>query len=451
MPEGNANQGEALSTYIDCASRDTGEMLSLAFYRQEPRNVLSGVLRGCSNVLMGAGLGVSAGGSLLVNGYRQSRLLSMCLYSLATLTASVAAGGAMGAHQAVMGAVNTMRGIKHSLSNPSVMWDETLARWVAVDLQAALRDLPAGDDDLDQAARETYAAVHQADEDSTGESGEQTAKTTKASRDTALYDILEVQPTATQAEITRAFRAKALVLHPDKCGCTPAATENFRRLNEAYQVLSKPSLREEYDRLPPGATQVNTEQMSLFENIAMPFAEPLIGPLQVLLFLKPYHFYTAELRRRVQHRKELRVAQQLTRFLDEDCSGDVQRIIQDTYASHCGPSIVQWIVEEYRAVCRQHAMPRPLRHALEALTVNGGVSQSLRVVWNVWRTFHGGAQGDARDIPSMLCEQNIRQTVRQAAQMTLHDRSVSSSVRVARRMKLELLALMMDELNNQQQ
>lgn len=59
------------------------------------------------------------------------------------------------------------------------------------------------------------------------------------------YEILGVAQTATQDEIKRAFRKKAHQHHPDKKGGDEAA---FKRVNEAYQVLSDAGKRQQYDR-----------------------------------------------------------------------------------------------------------------------------------------------------------------------------------------------------------
>ncbi len=61
------------------------------------------------------------------------------------------------------------------------------------------------------------------------------------------YDMLGVPRNATQEEIKKAFRKKVLEYHPDR-NKSPDATEKFKKINEAYQVLSDPKKREVYDR-----------------------------------------------------------------------------------------------------------------------------------------------------------------------------------------------------------
>lgn len=60
------------------------------------------------------------------------------------------------------------------------------------------------------------------------------------------YDLLGVPTGATTAEIKRAFRERAKVVHPDIAG--EVAQEEMRRLLTAYETLSDGERRQEYDR-----------------------------------------------------------------------------------------------------------------------------------------------------------------------------------------------------------
>ena len=71
-----------------------------------------------------------------------------------------------------------------------------------------------------------------------------------------LYEILGVARDASDDEIKKAFRHKARELHPD-VNKAPDAEDQFKELNEAYDVLSDASKRAQYDRFGtiPGAAQ----------------------------------------------------------------------------------------------------------------------------------------------------------------------------------------------------
>lgn len=61
---------------------------------------------------------------------------------------------------------------------------------------------------------------------------------------TSLYSDLEIDGTASAADVKRAYRRKAKQAHPD----TPTGSpESFQRLTRAYLVLSDPARRQRYD------------------------------------------------------------------------------------------------------------------------------------------------------------------------------------------------------------
>uniref|UniRef100_A0AC35GUT0 J domain-containing protein n=1 Tax=Panagrolaimus sp. PS1159 TaxID=55785 RepID=A0AC35GUT0_9BILA len=69
----------------------------------------------------------------------------------------------------------------------------------------------------------------------------------------ALYELLGVPTTATQNEIKKAYRQKALQLHPDK------NIDVLGQINRAYKILSDPTKRKIYDQYGIDAVQTFEE------------------------------------------------------------------------------------------------------------------------------------------------------------------------------------------------
>jgi curved DNA-binding protein len=89
-----------------------------------------------------------------------------------------------------------------------------------------------------------------------------------SSENVDYYSILEVDRKASLQAIKTSYRRLARQLHPDLNPNDTAAAENFKRLNEAYEVLSNPAQRRQYDRYgvrwqetyPPASSVCNQSQ-----------------------------------------------------------------------------------------------------------------------------------------------------------------------------------------------
>ncbi|UJR38403.1 hypothetical protein I4U23_031072 [Adineta vaga] len=65
-------------------------------------------------------------------------------------------------------------------------------------------------------------------------------------RDTTLYDLLEVSPDATNAQIAKAYKVAAMKYHPDRNPDAPP--EKFKEISAAYDVLKDEHKKEIYDQ-----------------------------------------------------------------------------------------------------------------------------------------------------------------------------------------------------------
>lgn len=79
------------------------------------------------------------------------------------------------------------------------------------------------------------------------------------------YKILGVAKTATQDEIKHAYRSLAMKLHPDR-NKEKGSEDTFKKVNEAYAVLSDPEKRQQYDAYGKEGFNQRFTQEDIFRN-----------------------------------------------------------------------------------------------------------------------------------------------------------------------------------------
>ncbi|XP_010469436.1 PREDICTED: uncharacterized protein LOC104749492 [Camelina sativa] len=84
------------------------------------------------------------------------------------------------------------------------------------------------------------------------------------------YKVLELNCDASDDEIRSSFIRLALKWHPDKFKEEDSATSRFQEINEAYQVLSDPFTRKEYDKKRMRRIyQHNTELLNEYKELIL--------------------------------------------------------------------------------------------------------------------------------------------------------------------------------------
>ncbi|CAI0463750.1 unnamed protein product [Linum tenue] len=162
-------------------------------------------------------------------------------------------------------------------------------------------------------------------------------------KETEYYDVLGVSPTATEAEIKKAYYIKARQVHPDKNPNDPQAAQNFQAsfvLGEAYQVLSDSTQRQAYDAY--GKSGISTEGIidpaaifamlfgsELFEDYIGQLAMASMASLDI--FTEGEQFDTKKLQdkmRVVQKEREERLAETLKNRLHQYVQGNKEEFVK---------------------------------------------------------------------------------------------------------------------------
>lgn len=83
--------------------------------------------------------------------------------------------------------------------------------------------------------------------------------------ETDYYKILGVNKTASDGEIKKAYRKLAMKYHPDHTKGDKSAEEKFKKISEAYAVLSDKEKRQQYDTFGSAGFQQRYSQEDIFK------------------------------------------------------------------------------------------------------------------------------------------------------------------------------------------
>ncbi|OQR96407.1 hypothetical protein ACHHYP_15818 [Achlya hypogyna] len=287
------------------------------FSTRNPRDAAAGLSSGLKN--MGKGLigGIGAFVGMPIVGAKEQGAVGFAKgLAMGTVSAVVMVGGGAvtGVTQIARGIANTPRAIISS--NEDKVWNPETNEWYLYNL-------------AEEAAQVLNEEAPVAAED-------------KTVKETELYDQLGVAPNATDVEIKKAYRKLAMQLHPDKNLNDPTASEKFQRLGAAYQVLSDPQSRANYDEHGKDGvdTQMFMDNSQIYEMIFGSQAfENFVGELNLMTLqaqlgkmgdvedVEPEHLFgQTDLVKLKQKKREVQCAVYLAGLLDS--------YLQDTSENH---------------------------------------------------------------------------------------------------------------------
>lgn len=87
------------------------------------------------------------------------------------------------------------------------------------------------------------------------------------------YELLGVDRSATVEDVKAAFKKLAAKHHPDKNPDDPEASQRFKEINAAYQLLSDPKKREMFDRFGAGPSGFGSASSGPFGGMPFDFSE----------------------------------------------------------------------------------------------------------------------------------------------------------------------------------
>ena len=95
---------------------------------------------------------------------------------------------------------------------------------------------------------------------------------------TDYYKLLDVQKDASPNDIKKAYRKLAVKHHPDKGG----DSEKFKQIAEAYEVLSNPDKKQQYDNFGSINMDIGFNPMDIFNQFDKMFGHNFTDPNNIM-------------------------------------------------------------------------------------------------------------------------------------------------------------------------
>lgn len=232
------------------AEGEEGEESGLSYWLsgEQPKHAVSGLSQAVANIGAGVAGGVGTLLAMPILGAREEGATGFVKGLGAGVFGAVALP--------VLGVVSACKSLAEGVANtPAAVracaegkeWDTESNEWKWYDLRAEADEVlrPGAEDKFTERRRRRQERRQQ--QQASDASREAEPKPEKNVHDTALYDVLEVTPSASDGAIKKAYYRLALKFHPDKNPGDAEAQAKFQNIGQAYQVLSNPATRKTYD------------------------------------------------------------------------------------------------------------------------------------------------------------------------------------------------------------
>eukprot|EP00730_Choanoeca_flexa_P011192 TRINITY_DN24013_c0_g1_i1.p1 TRINITY_DN24013_c0_g1~~TRINITY_DN24013_c0_g1_i1.p1 ORF type:complete len:653 (+),score=169.65 TRINITY_DN24013_c0_g1_i1:460-2418(+) len=278
----NASTGEGSPNDLSSAEQTellealNNEHMPELFSTRRPQNIASGFSSGVKTLFKGVGAGVGCLVALPVAGAVNDGAGGFVKGLAAGVAGAVAlpvAATCVAGYQMVRGVYNTPEAVVSKAKGRA--WDPYERKWVDYRPDQAIvveKDFNANRTGFYD--RLLKGARHDDSDQDGNEAAEDSADD--------YYNLVGVAKDATAEEIRRSYFKKARQLHPDRNPDDPEADEKFQELGRAYQVLSDPTLRKQYDQHgEEGVQHADLIEPSMFFSMLFGSAkfEPYIGQL----------------------------------------------------------------------------------------------------------------------------------------------------------------------------
>jgi hypothetical protein len=249
--------------------------------------------------------------------------------------------------------------------------------------------------------------------------------------------------TASAAEIKKAYVQLALKLHPDKNKDDPNATKKFQELSDAYRVLSNPTARAQYDATGT-ASESHAESLydSLEAQLGCRVFAPFTGRLKWLVLMgSPLRQNITE----VQRRRVVRIAVELSKFLDDDDVDSVtgtpqflrvKALMPEMLSSKIGHSLLQVIGSAYIDAARQLSEHVAVgicdNLVVDTVSSIGGIANTaVHAATTAYKVARREAvsEDDLVELIRRISKNDVHDTVSKACELVSKDVSVSEETR----------------------